>query len=179
MAEKDYDQLKKFYEIAYRDPFMQELSDELQAANEMLKALKKLRRNQDRILRVDHKSITEIRSYKDPPENVHDGMRSTLFILGTPERETKDWDNCRKYIKAINADGLLTRIKQLNVQNITYQDAETANKIIENITLKEIRNESAGGAAFYVWSKSTIDNVMKLQNIAVERSDAKSSQEIT
>ncbi|XP_066263927.1 mucin-3A-like [Branchiostoma lanceolatum] len=118
-----------------------------------IKQLEKLRRE---VLEASQVTISEIRNYNHPPQKVHQVMTATYLLLGVKERETEDWRN----VQALMGHSLTKKIQHINPSRVRLQTAMRAQQILSNFTGGQIRDVSAGAAAFYHWAQGVIQVVI-------------------
>ena len=53
--------------------------------------LRRLEQRKKAVLELSQRVIAELKSYSNPPPQVHQVMRATFLLLGNSEKETKSW----------------------------------------------------------------------------------------
>ena len=95
MAEKILQQLKVAFNPEYfakskRVPLSpQSLSQNFSMTHDHCPHLQRLELLRHEVLNLDSKTIAEIKSYNDPPDEVHKVMASTFMVLGEPHNKVK------------------------------------------------------------------------------------------
>ncbi|CAD5126392.1 DgyrCDS14529 [Dimorphilus gyrociliatus] len=152
----DYDALKSILKIASIKPICYSLKNELAEANKLMDNLKSIKSLQYRILKLDQRCIAELHNYSTPPTIVHTVMKSVLLILSVPESESEHWNECQKYIKFVSSKSILKKIDKLEILKLHPSIVLRANNIISSINLQQVKEASAGAAAFFLWISHSI-----------------------
>ncbi|CAD5126281.1 DgyrCDS14437 [Dimorphilus gyrociliatus] len=168
--EKDYKKLKIAIDKASVEPINPLLFKDLSKANELKGNLKKIYGLQKRILKLDAKYIAELNQYNQPPTVIHLVIKSTLLILSIGEVQTDEWKECKVFIKYACSNSILKKIKDLKILNVHPGIILRAQEIIDELNMQEVREASAGAAAFYLWCKGNIDIYKKIKKDEMEKS---------
>ncbi|XP_060082654.1 uncharacterized protein LOC132561948 [Ylistrum balloti] len=123
---------------------------------DQLLRIEKLRHS---VLNMDQKAVSEIRTYANPPDGVHQSLMATFLLLGHPRKDVKIWKNCQAILGKTGKESVMRKISQFDPKDCFLDVALAARKVLEPYTLEVIRDVSAGAATFYVWSKGMIDVV--------------------
>ncbi|CAD5126517.1 DgyrCDS14627 [Dimorphilus gyrociliatus] len=159
--EKDYKKLKVAIDKASVKPINPLLIKDLSKANELKANLEKICGLQNRILKLDAKCIAELNQYNQPPAVVHLVIKSTLLILSIDEGQTDEWKECQVFIKYACSYSILKKIKALKILTVDPAIILRAEQIICELNLQEVKEASAGAAAFYLWCKDSIELVLE------------------
>ncbi|CAD5126627.1 DgyrCDS14711 [Dimorphilus gyrociliatus] len=168
--EKDYKKLKVAIDKASVKPINPLLIKDLSKANELKANLEKICGLQNRILKLDAKCIAELNQYNQPPAVVHLVIKSTLLILSIDEGQTDEWKECRVFIKYACSYSILKKIKALKILTVHPAIILRAEQIICELNLQEVKEASAGAAAFYLWCKGNIDIYKKINKEEIGKS---------
>lgn len=57
-------------------------SEEIEAAKRLLKSLERIEALKEAVVKLDRKTMQELRNYSDPPKLVHRVMKAALLLLG-------------------------------------------------------------------------------------------------
>lgn len=68
--------------------FSSRLAEELAAAKKLLKSLERIEALKEAVLKMDQKTMLELKNYSKPPKMVHQVMRASLLLLGYDETST-------------------------------------------------------------------------------------------
>jgi len=89
MAQRHLAQLEKAVAEADKKNLQKRLGLQLTMAKQMLEQLRRLDKLRHEILNLDQKTIAEIKSYSQPPEQVNKVMLSVFVLLGDAESTLK------------------------------------------------------------------------------------------
>ena len=64
------------------------LAEEVEAAKRLLKSLERIQGLKEAVLKLDQKTMLELRNYSKPPKMVHQVIKATLLLLGFHETVT-------------------------------------------------------------------------------------------
>lgn len=132
--------LEKYYGI--------EISEGERLANR-LRRLEKIRQE---ILELKQSTISEIRSYQNPPPAVHQVMIATYLLLNYNEKPLKNWKNMQALLGKTGKEGLKRQVTSLDPVKVSDSIADyTERHYLKQHQLDTIRDVSAGAATFYVW----------------------------
>ncbi|OWF35540.1 uncharacterized protein LOC110442809 isoform X2 [Mizuhopecten yessoensis] len=123
---------------------------------DQLMRIEKLRHS---VLSMDQKTVSEIRTYSNPPDGVHQSLMATFLLLGNPKKDVKVWRTCQAILGKSGKESVMRKISQFDPKDCFLDVALAARKAIEPYSLETIRDVSAGAATFYVWSKGMIEEV--------------------
>lgn len=123
---------------------------------DQLARIEKLRHS---VLSMDQKTVSEIRTYGNPPGGVHESLMATFLLLGHAKKDVKVWKNCQAILGKTGRESVMRKISQFDPKDCFLDVALAARKAIEPYSLEVIRDVSAGAATFYVWSKGMIEEV--------------------
>ena len=61
------------------------LAEEVEAAKQLLRSLERIEALKEAVLKLDQKTMLELRNYSKPPKIVHQVIKATLLLLGYDE----------------------------------------------------------------------------------------------
>ena len=93
LASRDLDKLERTMHGLSDTSLRKDLGAILEDAEEMRSRLRKLKRLKMAVLQMDQKTISELRSYPQPPPAVHGVMVATFLLLGQKEGDIKVFFN--------------------------------------------------------------------------------------
>ena len=64
------------------------LAEEVEAAKRLLKSLERIQGLKEAVLKLDQKTMLELRNYSKPPKMVHQVIKATLRLLGFDQTMT-------------------------------------------------------------------------------------------
>ena len=78
------------------------LAEEVEAAKQLLKSVERIQALKEAVLKLDQKTMLELRNYSKPPKIVHQVIKATLLLLGYNESlitvsKTSDYITFLKY----------------------------------------------------------------------------------
>uniref|UniRef100_A0A0B7AHJ6 KY-like immunoglobulin-like domain-containing protein n=1 Tax=Arion vulgaris TaxID=1028688 RepID=A0A0B7AHJ6_9EUPU len=121
-----------------------------------LATIEKLRHT---VLDMEAKTVSEIKSYSNPPDGVHQCMIATFLLLGHKLSEVKNWQQVQVLLGKTGKESLMRKILNFDAQAVPIKRAQVAKKIIQPYNKEQIRDVSAGAATFYNWAVGMIDEV--------------------
>jgi hypothetical protein len=127
----------------------------------MLEKLRKL------VAKLNNRTIAELKSYRNPDEDVVSTMKAAFSILGNERGEMEDWSALKKLIGKTGKLGLKRRINQFTMDALTKEHADYS--LEELLLIKDvdsISTKSKGAAIFYAWCKGILDQFKDEQEIA-------------
>lgn len=110
----------------------------------------------EKLLKMDPRSFDLLRHIENPSENIKDIVVSTLLSLNIPESETRKWEDCKSHLKLYTDDGILSRIRKESSIKCATNEEEKVRSLLKDIDLNDVKRESTGAAALYVWNKSAL-----------------------
>merc|ERR1712062_142239 len=143
----------------------EKMPDEYESGNRLLVKLRGMERMRHEIMELKQPTISEIRSYTSPPLAVEKVMMGTFIILGNEEKEINQWKRIRALIGKIGNQSVKQRISRFSVESCDKWRVTRAENLIKNLTLDEIRDVSAGAAAFYVWLDAVVETCKDESNL--------------
>ncbi|KAI8511300.1 hypothetical protein Bbelb_104000 [Branchiostoma belcheri] len=144
---------------------------EAERVAESLRLLESLRHE---VLQLNQSTISEIRSYSNPPKPVHKVMLATYLLLGESASSMKSWQEVRLFIGKTGKENLKRRVQQCDIKKIPPEVARTAKKILSKFDLDQLRDVSAGAAAFFIWAQGMVHEVEERQREAAAEKEAAS-----
>ena len=82
MADRDLASLEKYVAEAEKKGLEKRLGLQLAMAKQILEKLQRIEKLKKEILNLDQKTIAEIKSYSQPPKQVHQVMTAVFMLLG-------------------------------------------------------------------------------------------------
>lgn len=130
-------------------------SVELSEGERLASRLRRLERIRQEILELKQSTISEIRSYQNPPPAVHQVMIATYLLLGYKEKPLKIWKNVQALLGKTGKEGLKRQVTSLDPVKVSDSVADyTEDQYLKEHQLDTIRDVSAGAATFYVWVRN-------------------------
>lgn len=125
---------------------------DLTEAEKVANRLRRLERIRQEILELKQSTISEIRSYQNPPPAVHQIMIATYLLLSYKEKPLKEWKNMQALLGKTGKLGLKRQVTSLDPVKLSDSIADyTEERYLKDHQLDTIRDVSAGAATFYVW----------------------------
>ncbi|CAD5126629.1 DgyrCDS14713 [Dimorphilus gyrociliatus] len=84
--------------------------------------------------------------------------------------QTDEWKECQVFIKYACSYSILKKIKALKILTVDPAIILRAEQIICELNLQEVKEASAGAAAFYLWCKGNIDIYKKINKEEIGKS---------
>ncbi|XP_066272930.1 M protein, serotype 2.1-like isoform X1 [Branchiostoma lanceolatum] len=137
------------------------MSNEVARANKMLILIKQMDKLRQEVLNIKQSTIAEIRSYKNASEPVHKVMTATFLLLGENEKDIKEWSALKTLVGKSGKDGLKQRVEHCDVAKIPVAMATKVQEMLVPFRLEEVRDHSAGAAAFFLWANGMADEVLE------------------
>lgn len=123
---------------------------------DQLHRIEKLRHS---VLNMDNRTISEIRTYGNPPDGVHQSLQAAFLLLGQSKKDVKVWKTCQSILGKTGRDSVMRKISGFDPKDCYLDVALSAKAVIEPYSLEQIRDVSAGAATFFVWAKGMIEEV--------------------
>ncbi|XP_055886104.1 uncharacterized protein LOC106062437 isoform X1 [Biomphalaria glabrata] len=121
--------------------------------------LAKIEKLRHAVLNMESKTVSEIKSYTNPPDGVHQCLMATFLLLGHPLKDLNAWPRVQALMGKTGKESIMRKISQFDAQAVPIKSAQTAKKIIEPYNREQIRDVSAGAATFYIWAVGMIEEV--------------------
>ncbi|XP_059151708.1 uncharacterized protein LOC131937939 isoform X2 [Physella acuta] len=121
--------------------------------------LAKIEKLRHAVLNMEGKTISEIKSYSNPPDGVHQCLMATFLLLGHQLKELNAWQKVQALMGKTGRESVMRKISQFEAQTASLKSAQIAKKIVEPYTKEQIRDVSAGAATFYIWALGMIEEV--------------------
>ncbi|XP_061198056.1 uncharacterized protein LOC133206139 isoform X2 [Saccostrea echinata] len=131
----------------------------LEEAKENIDRLKNISKMMHKVLALDQRTIAEIRCYSNPSPEIHAVMKATLLLLGHFEEETRDWKNVQAILGKTGRASLKRKINMFDINHCKLDIALGAQKLLGDMKLEDIVNQSCGAATFYEWVHFTAEEV--------------------
>ena len=130
---------------------------ELNEAARLANRLRRLERIRQEILELKQSTISEIRSYQNPPPAVHQVMIATYLLLGYQEKPLKNWKNMQALLGKTGKEGLKRQVTSLDPVKVSDSVADYAESgYLKQHQLDTIRDVSAGAATFFAWVRKLL-----------------------
>ncbi|KAK3582815.1 hypothetical protein CHS0354_035754 [Potamilus streckersoni] len=159
LGNKRLDQLELAVGVAIKSGYTAELGVEIAEARQAMDRIKRLQDLMQRVLELNQKTIAEIRSYSNPPEEVYKVMKATLLLLGNYEEETKNWNNVKALISKTGKISLKRRVTEFNIESLQLDVALGSKQILKGIQFETVCVTSSGAAAFFNWATGIISEM--------------------
>ncbi|XP_053398594.1 uncharacterized protein LOC123558094 isoform X2 [Mercenaria mercenaria] len=156
---RDLDFLKKAISRAKEVNYAHQLDLQLAMANKLRDQLERIEKLRHSVLNLDSKTIAEIKTYSSPPDGVHQSMMATFILLGSAPKEVRNWRTCQALVGKTGRESLMRRISSFDPNKCSLAVAKTANRMIEDYSMSQIRDVSAGAATFFGWSQGMIEQI--------------------
>ncbi|KAK2178828.1 hypothetical protein NP493_527g02003 [Ridgeia piscesae] len=145
------DEIKK---LGFDEALMQH---EVIAANNVVERLRHLAELKYDILNMDRRTMSEMRSYNNPPEILQKVLQASFLLLGEDERTTSRWKVCRTFCMPSGPDGLQRKFLTFDVSKLHPEIVARCKQILDKYTVTQVQRVSAGAGTFYVWARGIID----------------------
>ncbi|XP_052776433.1 uncharacterized protein LOC128214157 isoform X3 [Mya arenaria] len=156
---RDLDSLKKAIARAKEVNYDHQLDLQLALANRLRDQLERIEKLRHSVLNLDSKTIAEIKTYSNPPDGVHQSMMATFILLGNTPKEVRNWRTCQTLVGKTGKESLMRRISSFDPKDCSLSIAQMAKHMIENYSMSQIRDVSAGAATFFGWSLGMIEEI--------------------
>ncbi|XP_052257258.1 uncharacterized protein LOC127862250 isoform X3 [Dreissena polymorpha] len=156
---RDLDSLKKAIARAKDVNYDHQLDLQLALANRLRDQLERIEKLRHSVLNLDSKTIAEIKTYSNPPDGVHQSMMATFILLGNTPKEVRNWRTCQALVGKTGKESLMRRISGFDPKDCSLAVAQLAKHMIENYSMSQIRDVSAGAATFFGWSLGMIEEI--------------------
>ncbi|KAH3793407.1 hillarin-like [Dreissena polymorpha] len=103
------------------------------------------------ILEMKQSTISELRSYKSPPNIIFDIMRSTFLMLGETSKQLEVWENLQVLMGKMGKKNMLRRVKTFDTINVKPGVQQKVDEMLNKYSEIEARMASAGAGTFYCW----------------------------
>ncbi|KAL4237059.1 hypothetical protein ACF0H5_005443 [Mactra antiquata] len=100
------------------------------------------------LAQLDKKSMTEIKSFNNPPEGVKDVLMASIILLGRPKSE-QTWSIAKKELGSFD---MHKRAAELDFEKIPMDRRREAMKYLSKYSYEHIMKISRAAAAFYQWA---------------------------
>ncbi|XP_033737982.1 uncharacterized protein LOC117325677 isoform X2 [Pecten maximus] len=158
-SKRDLQALERAIERAKAANYDNLLDLQIAMASRLRDQLLRIEKLRHSVLSMDQKTVSEIRTYSNPPDGVHQSLMAAFLLLGHPKKDVKVWRNCQAVLGKTGRESVMRKISQFDPKDCFLDVALAARKAIDPYTLEMIRDVSAGAATFYVWSKGMIEEV--------------------
>jgi len=136
---------------------MSHLQRDFQEAKLVIDGLVRFGKMNTAILDMDSRTMSEVRRYHNPPEEVAIVMRATLLLLGEDELTTGKWTMCLTLMTPTGPEGMKRKILDLDMSKLHPEVVSRVRQMLEPISLEVIQPMSKGAATFYVWAMSVVE----------------------
>ncbi|KAK2168887.1 hypothetical protein LSH36_13g02125 [Paralvinella palmiformis] len=157
MTERNLTKLDKVVSAIETSELKGKLHLQLAMAKRILEQLKRIEKLRHAIMKLDQRTIAEIKSYSTPPEIVNKVMLATFLLLGEREKHLKEWKEIVVQIGKTGKSSLKRRVSAFDVDCLPIAVAARVKEILSMLNLDDVRDVSSGAATFYVWSKGMVE----------------------
>ncbi|KAL3869217.1 hypothetical protein ACJMK2_041926 [Sinanodonta woodiana] len=158
-GKRDLDELKRAIAAAKAVNQDHQLDLQIALAQRLKEQLEKIEKLRHAVLNLDSKTIAELKTYQNPPDGVHQTMMATFILLGNSSKELKQWKFCQALMGKTGRESMMRRISKFDPKDCSVDVAHKSKSMIENFSMGQIRDVSAGAATFYGWSLGMIEEV--------------------
>lgn len=134
--------------------YRSELMHYLENAKKLKDHLTELNRFSHDILLMEQETVSEIRSYHQPPKGVKEVMTSTYLILGYEESKLREWTDIQILLGRYGKESLMREIRSADTVNLDEHTCKRVEQLQRDFTIDDIRSVSNGAAAFYLWNQN-------------------------
>lgn len=128
-------------------------------AKDTIERLKSISKMMHKVLSLDQRTIAEIRGYSNPSPEIHAVMKATLLLLGHYEEETREWRSVQAILGKTGRNSLKRKINMFDINHCKLDIALGAQKLLGDMKLQDILNQSCGAATFFEWVHFTANEV--------------------
>ncbi|XP_035682600.1 uncharacterized protein LOC118420004 [Branchiostoma floridae] len=128
-------------------------------AKKRLGVLEGLLQHRHAILKMEPKTVSEIRGYKRPPAAVQQVMTATFLLLGHSKKETKEWKSLQALMGRTGRESLKRLVKKFQPNDVPHGKVKAAKAELKDLTKQDVHGVSAGAATFFVWVTEMIADV--------------------
>ena len=123
-------------------------------AEDKLMKLEHLAKLRKMIENLDNKLVAEIKSFKNPPNDITLVLRAVLLCVGTSPGEVSDWDGVRLWVGKTGKLNLKRRIIDLDIEFLKTKKktVKIVERLIKQVSIARISSVSKGAATFYSWT---------------------------
>ncbi|XP_066288203.1 uncharacterized protein [Branchiostoma lanceolatum] len=97
-------------------------------AKKRLEVLEKLLTHRHAILKMESKTVSEIRGYNRPPAAVQQVMTATFLLLGNSKKETKGWKSLQALMGKTGKESLKQRVKKFEPNDVPLNKVAQARR---------------------------------------------------
>lgn len=112
-----------------------------------------LEQMQREVQSIDLASITELRSFSNPPQDVKDVLFASFYLLGYKNEE--DQNHAWKLFKT-NKLNFLQSLMCFNKEALTYKQCRKIKNMMRDISHEQIYNVSKAAVGLYLWIKNMV-----------------------
>ena len=112
--------------------------------------------------RLNQKTIAEIKSFKQPMDEIVVVMRAVFLLLGNSKKELLDWKAIKIFIGKTGKEGLKRRIAEhvvVTKPTTNLKALTMARKQVDAIHIDKIQTISHGATVFYGWCHGVLDEM--------------------
>ena len=150
-------------------PSIDGIDDLLREAHALEDALEELEALRKLLLKLNQRTIAELKSYTKPLQDIVDVMKSVCALLGHRAGEYKTWDQIKVIIGKTGKLSLRRRMTQLDIKKVSEADLRACAGYVEKANLEAVRDASDGAAVFYAWSQGMLNAKKSLDATMVEK----------
>ncbi|XP_068715927.1 uncharacterized protein [Montipora foliosa] len=137
------------------------LTKEIEEAKDLLQSIERIHALKEAVLKLDRKTMVELRKYSKPPKIVLHVMKATLVLLGHEITLVTTWPDCQKRLVTIGGRGLFRRVKTFDINSINRHISSQVLVLIGRYRREQVAFVSDVADVFYCW---TIGMVQEFYN---------------
>lgn len=137
------------------------LTKEIEDAKYLLQSIERIQALKEAVLKMDRKTMVELRQYSKPPKIVLEVMKATLILLGHEITLVTKWPDCQKRLVTIGEQGLFRRVKTFDINSINCDISSQVLVLIGRYRRDQVAFVSDVADVFYCW---TIGMVQEFYN---------------
>jgi hypothetical protein len=154
---KDIDAIKQQMSSIRHSDVASYLDVEMIGAKYLLESLQK-RPRKPIVLDMDKNTMSEIRRYQNPPQDVHRVMQAVWLLLGEDEDTTDDWRTIQRLSNPQGHSGLRRKLLDFDASVVKPEMAAAAGVILDRVDIEKVKT-CAAAFTFYVWAKGMCEEI--------------------
>ncbi|CAK8674302.1 uncharacterized protein LOC143468480 isoform X2 [Clavelina lepadiformis] len=168
MKTRDLELVTTTLNVVEEKGYEKDIPVEVRQARKMKKELEYLEKVRHDVLSLNQREVAEIRSYSKPPAGVQEVMTCVYIILGYPPSALEDWINVKVLMGKTGKESLKAQVTSVDPRKVEMAMAQEAKEIVERFDLDHVKEISNGLALFYIFVRSVVDEVEKLNSGALD-----------
>ena len=135
-----------------------EANDAVEMAHQAILRISHLERLNGLVKELKGKSLSELKGYREPDDDIVDVMRSVAILIGhSKPDEVMEWRPIKVMLGKTGKQSLKKRILSINLEDLDQNLILKAGKWLEKIKDSDhVAEISQAAATFYEWSKGLI-----------------------